>query len=146
MPIPEPLVKVGSFLVEHIRDWGWAVAGWFKPEAQRQRHIYRLLAQLGEVRRDLVRGPTNREYPDLLRRAERFGRAAADFHNADTTVSSAMIPPSAAAPPPEAGWNTTEGRHALAFWLEWHRQFLASKRDGPPPERRRRSLDERRGP
>jgi hypothetical protein len=139
MPLPEPVAKIGSLLIEHIRSWGWAVVGWFKPEAQRQRRIHRLLSWLGEIRTDLMREPTNPQHGALLRRAEKFGRAAVDFHNSDTaTRISPTLPVDAARPPAEAQHNTREGHAALAFWLEWHRQQLLHRRGDVDEPRRRR--------
>ncbi len=93
-----------------------------------------------------MREPTNSQYEALVRRAEAFGRTVVDFHNRDTTERlSPALPLEAARVPDDAKHNTREGRTGFAFWLEWHRQQLLYRRDGPPSEKRRRLPDERRG-
>ena len=114
------------------------------PEARRASKIDRLLSWVGRIRRDLMREPSDPQYPALLRRAKKFGRATVDFHNMDTSQDfSPSMPADAASPPPEASSNTREGHTVLVFWLEVHRQHLLSKRDGESPRRRRRLPDER---
>src|SRR5215472_16139477 len=129
MPIPYPVTKAASLLAGHIYDWGWVVAGWFRPEARRQRQIHRLLFQIGEIRRDLMRRPKNPQYETLLSKADKFAAAVMDFHNMDVSVGPAIpMPPEVAGVPPEAGHNTREGHTAMGFWLEWHRKQLLYKR------------------
>lgn len=135
--------KLIAWLVGHLHDWGWVVVGWFSLEQQRKRRIHRLLSWIGEIMSGLMREPTNPDYERLLRSAERLGHAAMDFHNRDTGARFFVPMPPLAPLPADAKHNTREGHTALGFWLEWHRQQLIDKRDGPPPERRRRLRDER---
>src|SRR2546427_10898727 len=138
MAIPEPAYKIGAFLIEHVRAWGWAIVGWFSRDAQRNRQIARLLDWLGRIRRESMKQLTNRQYDALIRQADDFGRVAMDFHNGDPGASpSVPMPPWAAAPPLAARTNTDGGHAGLSFWIEWHRkQLLNKRRDG---ERARQS-------
>ena len=132
MAIPEPAYKIGAFLIEHVRAWGWAIVGWFSRDAQRNRQIARLLDWLGRIRRESMKQLTNRQYDALIRQADDFGRVAMDFHNGDPGASpSVPMPPWAAAPPLAARTNTDGGHAGLNFWIEWHRkQLLNKRRDG----------------
>src|SRR2546422_6703900 len=69
MAIPEPAYKIGAFLIEHVRAWGWAIVGWFSRDAQRNRQIARLLDWLGRIRR--VDEATNQS---AVRRSHTAGR------------------------------------------------------------------------
>src|SRR2546426_10702089 len=51
MATPEPAYKIGAFLIEHVRAWGWAIVGWFSRDAQRNRQFARMLDWLGRIRR-----------------------------------------------------------------------------------------------